>query len=54
MIKQGLIDGSDPTKADEEYVIVSEGYDLNGPYWNRRLGRMRRFRNDLKDMQNEL
>lgn len=50
LIEQSLIDGSDPTKANEEYEIISDGYNRNRPYWDRQLGRMRRFRNDLKDM----
>ncbi len=54
MIEQGLIDGSDPKKAEEEYVIVSEGYNLNRSYWDWQLGGMRRFRNDLKDMLDEM
>ena len=51
---EALIDQSDTDRADEEYTIISEGYELNKPYWDEKLGRMRRFRNDLQDMPNEL
>lgn len=54
MIEHGLIDGSDPAKADGEYTIISVGYELNRPYWDEKLGRMRRLRNDLKDMPDEM
>ena len=54
MAEQGLIDSSDPAKTAEEYAIVSQGYELNRFYWDRQLGRMRRVRNDLKDMPDRM
>jgi len=54
-IKEGLradalIDPSDPTKAEHEFRIIADGYELNRQYWDEKLGRRRRFINDLKDM----
>jgi len=48
---EALISQSDPIRADEEYVIISQGYELNRQYWDEKLGSMRRFRNDLNDMR---
>lgn len=53
LIERKLIDASDPAKTEEEFTTISEGYELNKPYWDEKLGRLRRFRNDLKDMRNE-
>jgi len=58
-IKEGLradalIDPSDPDKAENEFRIIADGYELNMHYWDEKLGRRRRFINDLQDMQNEL
>ena len=53
LIERKLIDTSDPAKAEEEFTIISEGYELNRKHWDKELGRLRRFRNDLKDMRNE-
>lgn len=55
-IKDGLkaerhIDQSDPVRADEEYTIISEGYELNRKYWDEKLGKRRRFINDMLDMR---
>ena len=37
LIKEKKIDDTDPQKANEEFEILSDGYDLNQSYWNRRL-----------------
>ncbi len=43
-----LIDPYDPVCANQKYRIISEGYELNKPYWDNMLGQMRNFRNVLK------
>lgn len=53
LIKDGLkadalIDPNDPDRADREYKIISEGYQLNKDHWDYMLGQMRSFTNTLR------
>lgn len=53
LIASGFIDASDPARTTGEFTIISEGYELNSPYWDEKLGRLRRFRNNAGDMKRE-
>lgn len=35
---EGLISATDSSRADKEYIIISEGYDLNKERWDKELG----------------
>ncbi len=47
--QDALIDPEDPQKAAYQYEIISEGYELNRPYWDRMLGGMRNSRNRQRE-----
>lgn len=52
--QDALIDPEDPEKADELYTIISEGYELNKPYWDEKLGRMRISRVNRIDLNQDI
>lgn len=35
---EGLIDMTNPSRADEAYSIIAKGYDLNRQHWDTQLG----------------
>lgn len=38
MKDEGLIGAADLSRAEKEYTIISQGYDLNREYWDEQLG----------------
>lgn len=43
MMEDGVIKATDPAETDEEFRIISEGYDRNKLYWDGILDRRIRF-----------
>lgn len=54
MIAQGLINGSDPSKANTEFTVISEGYASRPDYWNEKMERMERHRAAMQRVPQEL
>ena len=54
MIEKGLIDGSDPVRADKEYKIISDGYELNRGYWEPWLEKIRAAKRDIENASDSI